>query len=74
VPEVLISSRSLVENEAEEVLQRLLETAAERPDPEALTAYYENRFSNKIITAQFREMYDSVCRTRFRRGYGADEQ
>ncbi len=58
VPEVAFSSGCLVENNAEMILSKLSEAPSLTV---ALMDYYDRNFSNKVIVAQFRKMYDTVC-------------
>lgn len=57
VPEVLISREDLVENNPDEILDRLVAVQTSPTASENFVSYYRTRFSNQVITGEFEQLY-----------------
>lgn len=60
VPEVLVCQDHLVENDPDEIMSRLVALQTSSAASEKVVSYYGSRFSNTVITAEFRRLYDAV--------------
>jgi glycosyltransferase involved in cell wall biosynthesis len=60
VPEVIISEKFLVENDAQEILSRIVKVTKMRQSSEEFASYYAKRFSNRVVRTELGTFYSSV--------------
>jgi glycosyltransferase involved in cell wall biosynthesis len=63
VPEIVFSQDYLVENDALDILNRLMALVGSQICGESFTAYYRKRFSNRVYESNFSAFYGIVFQT-----------
>jgi glycosyltransferase involved in cell wall biosynthesis len=60
VPEILICQDHLVENDPDDVLRHLVALHISPAGSEKVESYYDQTFSNAVITTEFQVLYDAI--------------